>query len=710
MINFIINGKALVSDKKTKFAISKAVAKLGELNSRHGDLSVSFSIPVTSENNITLGRIASLQNLSLNYTKKFEGYVEEKGRRLSTGYFQVTSIKKKRFKMRFFGGNSDWFSLIKEESIKDLDFSELSHEWKMQNIVSSFYNTTGYKYSIYDNGKNGFLKNSKVSQELFLQPDDFNLNVFIPDILKKVFNKNGLKAEGGLFNDPLFLSSTIPVLKDFLTEGLTPEEYRRKFGVLDTVMTYDSSPDPFFNQILFNQDDQDGSFDGSRWTFTADTETAEVNIDLLIEEGGNNLSFIFQYEVFHQSSISEPQTFEQAIPVGELITGTNVRRTSLELQQLPDDFQSGDYIQLNGISFSGATGESQRTLFQSVNGFKTSASFFLTGDSFFPVVSVSSLLPEIPIEKLIKDVMFQHGVISQYNANTRTITFTKLDEVSKNIYKAVDWTNKIDHSKMPEVDFLKLVSGYSKISRFEYLEDEEDLQVKAYNLVSPLPFGNGQIEIKNEFLSESSAVYESSFAGSASRWSFPYDLTNEENQNIIVTHIPLFKQKTVESGAMEFETVEPEPRMLLDAGVIPFAQISRSPVVVKYKDFNEDSYTRPLSAVGYCYFAKPFIEDTVSESLSLNRLNDTLAFDNPIEGFFTGNSLIQKNFSFLKKVLNKSFSFSPYVILSAREVSQIDFSIPRYLNLKRANGYFYIDEIYQYQGKEQPVLCHLVKI
>ena len=387
-----------------------------------------------------------------------------------------------------------------------------------------------------------------------------------------------------------------------------------------------------------------------------------------------------------------------------MIEGTTARKTAFNLPVLPEFYQEGDYIQLNGISFSGALGEPQRTLFQAVNGFKTSASFLLTGSSFFPVVSVSSFLPEIPIEKLIKDIMFQHGVISQYNANTKTITFSKLDEVSNNVYKAVDWTNKIDHSKLPEVDFLRLVRGYSKISRFEYIQDEEDLQIKAFNTASALPFGNGQIEIKNDFISESSAVYESSFSGSVSRWSFPYDLADSDKQNLIVPYIPLFKQKG-DSEQIEFETVEPAPRMLIDAGFIAFSEISRNNPSVKFGDFN-GSTSGDSTGVGYCYFAKPYVDGATT----LNKYKDTLAFDNPVEGVFDGNSLIQKNFSFLKKVLNKSFTFSPYVILTPSEVSKIDFSVPRYLNLKRANGYFYIDEIYQYQGKATPVLCHLVKI
>ena len=119
MINLFVRGEQLDLFKSEVFAVSKAVSKLGEFNLRHGDVSINFSIPATSKNNTIFKNISDLNNFNKNAFKRFEGYLKEDESIISSGFFQVLKIDPYNLKIevRFYGGNSDWFDLIKQRDI-----------------------------------------------------------------------------------------------------------------------------------------------------------------------------------------------------------------------------------------------------------------------------------------------------------------------------------------------------------------------------------------------------------------------------------------------------------------------------------------------------------------------------------------------------------------------------------------------------------------
>ena len=207
MINMYVRGQRLDLFKNEPFAISKAISKVGEFDLRHGDVSISYKLPVTNKNIAIFGYISQLNNYNINAFKRFEGQLIDGGSIISNGFFQVLKIEpNKEIEVRFYGGNSEWFDLIRDRNInetylntstgankKTYSLSFLNHKYDATNVQGSWNNTEGYYYFPVDNGKNS----DKTTN--LLDISDFQIGVFQHTIVKNIFDSIGIKLKGTLF-------------------------------------------------------------------------------------------------------------------------------------------------------------------------------------------------------------------------------------------------------------------------------------------------------------------------------------------------------------------------------------------------------------------------------------------------------------------------------------------------------------------------------
>ena len=169
MIKLIVQGEEIDLFKDEVFAISKTVSKIGQFDLRFGDVSIGFNVPLTSKNNRIFRYLSNLNHDNIGAFRRFEGEIRQNDSILSSGYYQVlsTNQSKKQIKIRFFGGNSDWFDLIKDRFINEryekeignpnsttYDLSYLNHNFEEDVIIGSKDNTEGYFYFPIDNGGN----------------------------------------------------------------------------------------------------------------------------------------------------------------------------------------------------------------------------------------------------------------------------------------------------------------------------------------------------------------------------------------------------------------------------------------------------------------------------------------------------------------------------------------------------------------------------
>ena len=281
MIQLIVQGEEIDLFKDEVFAISKTVSKIGQFDLRFGDVSIGFNVPLTSKNNRIFRYLSNLNHDNIGAFRRFEGEIRQNDSILSSGYYQVlsTNQSKKQIKIRFFGGNSDWFDLIKDRFINEryekeignpnsttYDLSYLNHNFEEDVIIASKDNEDGYFYFLTDNGGNSNRTNNSLTR------NDFQVGIYEHTIFQKIFQSVGIKTKGNLFNDSLFYNTVINNPYDISLFDL--QNNTKKFrNEGDKNISKDT-----YSPIDFSLLDYDPQWNGN--TFTSDGSISNFNIKI----------------------------------------------------------------------------------------------------------------------------------------------------------------------------------------------------------------------------------------------------------------------------------------------------------------------------------------------------------------------------------------------------------------------------------------------
>ena len=703
MIKLIVEGQQIDLFKNEVFAITKAVAKIGDINLRHGDVSVSFKVPSTSKNNLIFRYIANLNNNNTGAFKRFEGSVLDGDSVISRGYFQVLKTRplKKEIELRFYGGNSDWFELIKDRSINktytntsndpnsnSYDLSYMDHAFTVADIVSSWGNQDEYTYYPIDNGSNSDKVDNTFSR------DDFQLGVFQHTIMDNIFKSVNIKLAGTLLNDPLYYNNLVTLPSDILKiEALNSRKGFSTVGgnIVDKVN---------YQPINFNTNDDDTQWSGSKFTSNQTADSITFRFQLTGERGQQAGDEIDLKVVSTINSISQPDIF-QLLNVRDSSPGNNTFLVLDSYEVTFNNIKAGDEVEFlirenNGGIDDWVTRDSVGWYGNFGNDWYRSGLSYsiVNGVTKYSIVDV---VPEINQAKFVRDVMFRFGCISQYDSENRTLSIDKFETIEKNKNKGVDFTKKVDLSKGVDIDFTSLIQNYFKTTYIDYLEDDKDLINIINKEVFKIGIGNGEIKIDNDNLTSEGSIYTSVFAGTSQMWSFPF-VGAFETSNFYIPTMSLFNG----SG----EVNELKPRILVNAGSIPVSH------------FNKNSYTEIdlegsiESNVGYAYFAKQSPAELEGIEGGLNSNFDTLAFQN-YDGqgsLYNGNTLLDKYYGLQSRILNNPIFLSINLNLKDIDIEKIDFLTPIWLETQLDSGYYYINEISQYKGDGSTTRVNLVKI
>ena len=689
MINLLIKGTALQTDRNTRFAVSKSSAKIGELDSRHGDLSVSFTVPLTGFNADLLGGANELLQVGKSsvYTKQL-GTVEEEGSLISSGYYQVEKIepigKSPQIYLRFLGGNAQWFSDIKSKSILELDFSDLNHAYDLDTVTGSFGNTEGFKYFFRYDGRN----QDKATN--LMNISDFNLAIFEKTIVDKIFEESNVKYNGSILRTPQYYSELIPIVRDMSQFESSNITYKFN-GVSQLIEANDDPVEMTFDTNVLGADP---NWSGSTYTATEPVDNASFKFRAVVQAAYSNISIQATYIIDSTGGQTEyvdvwPLTLDSS-DSGVLV---------FEEELFVSEFQNvaitvGDYIKFE-ILYGGGVGGPSATLLK--NSGNTSSYFEYDLDGITASVSVSDLLPDISQDAFIKDLLVRNGMVTEFDPTTNTVSFIRNDEAKLNISKAIDISGFVDVSKKPEIDFNDIVSDYGKKSEFKYLVDDSDLLAESFSTIGRGRYGDGYISIDNDFIPDSSTIFESVFAPTVLSWTF--------NEDFFLPYIPIFQ---LDSDGVDYEVLEPEFRIMIDAGSIPVNQLNRG----GFTDVNitdPRGNTNDFASVGYAFFAKPTVTGTDVSSSILNNLTDSLRFGESV-GYFVGEGLLSIGYNNIATILNEGHLLSIYLSVSPDQIEDFKYSIPFFLSSKFISAYYQIDEISDYSGNGKSVKFKLIKI
>ena len=697
MIKYKVNGEYLDQFKLENFAISKAISKIGEIDLRHGDRSTSFDVPLTANNIKILRYTPELNNYTtVNNFDAYDGQLIEDDAVISDGYYQVVKFSPttKKASLRFYGGNSAWYALLKDRFINEevlpssgsqnvYSLSDSNHSYSESNIAGSWNLDRPYFYFLRDSGRNS-------TKEITTNTDrlDWGLSYRQDYLLQKIFSSVDVNVKGDLFNDPSYYTDVITSDKDIESLVFVGDN-RSSYRVADNIYEIPNEAPAPGGPINFLVGSDNPQWDGN--TFTANKNINDLRIDFRIRTvfNTNVLGLKCFYSKNGGSVVTTNMVVESTIQgVGTVYT---VSFPTADFSNVV----SGDTFQFT----FGFVGPISLVLFG--NGGQYSE-VNIKEEGVNTQVQGSELIPKVKQTDFIKDIMLRYGVVSQYDIKTRTLTLDKFENIANKIPNAPDWSKKIDLSKEINVDYSKVLKGYAKKSIFAYADDtDKDNDLAAYKTVNSDGLGNGIINIENDFLSDEKTVYKSPFAATANRYSFKYDLENDI-EKWYVPHVPSSKISGENNGVATYEINEIKPRVL-KAQKLPVSSFNKIGQNTLSIDF-ASSYTE----VGYAYMSKVFLSGVGNQSL--NDLTDNSLYTNKNDTFFVGDTLLERNYNLYRKILNNPFYVSLNLNLSSLDVQSVDFLTPIYLEYKYDSGYYYIDSIEQYKGDGSTTKVNLVKI
>lgn len=421
-----------------------------------GDFSYAFEIPLTSKN-------VKLLKLGVNRSDKIiynniSAILELNGSQIYFGYLRVESITN-FISCSFFSGNNNWINAIQGKMIYDLDLSSFSvvkdNLAPSPSIIATWSNTEGIIYPLIDTGA---LKNS-INKVV----NSFIPMVYVKTILPAIFQQNGFKVTGELFNDSLFNTAVVGSPIFDLPE--TPFYQARSSYVGKTTQSINTTP----QLVTFNLETFP-FYDGDNNNFASNRYTSDLDQDVsvLLEL---NLDASVQYAVELRRNGSTIDTLE----------GTSDTISTKFNSGLAITLQEDDYIEVWMSVSSGSVNIESGSLKIKIIRFNKVYPQFLLGN--------------MTQTDFIYNIFTMFNVIASFDQFTNTVTL--------NLFKNISSKPEQDLSAYIseyDIDFIEVIGEVSKRNLFTY-ESTEDEDNQTFNDQAEIQWGGGVIEPNNDYIS-----------------------------------------------------------------------------------------------------------------------------------------------------------------------------------------------------------------
>ena len=692
MITLLINNQTVTTRPDESIVLSKSSSKVGKLQTRQGSLTNDFAIPATAENVSALGYSSLLEIVAqeVTHSKKIDAVLIANGQAISRGYVQIVEANylDRTITISFFGGNSDWVAKMSGKSIRDVDLSGFNHEWTLDTIRNSWTNTEGYIYPLINYGD---LDGFDFGQNAFYT-EDFYPALYQKTLLAYAFSEIGYKIDGSFINEFPYQRAIIPFSEksffsspefaDTFVGSMTGQQlYQQTF----TTVPQDITENLIFTTAVQNDYNSFSTFSNQfkaekNETFKMRLVVSITNFQITNTGGlGTDVSSLAIQAVDTVGNVAmQPQTILELTGTGtDTISGTYV---------FEFDWVAAKDTFLNA-QFTFTTDSTTATSVQYVAQYDT---YTLSCDGIDrtmregDTVELAYVMPDIQVLDIVRDMVQRHGLIVSTNDYTQTVSFDRFELMPKK--DAADWSDKVSVSGVHRLNFTEANSSYARVNLWKYKSSsEDDESLYEYDTENSQPLGQGQIEIQNEFLKDEKTLYQSVFKATV--------MTDPFGNNA-----GLYVPEIVRYGYGQAEEFSPGARILY---VLPNALISD--LTLSIISIANISGTF-VSNIAYAYFYK------FGSGSDYDYMTDMLSYGSIDQPNVIGETLISSNYRELSNILNNGKSVEVSVQLREHEFASIDFSAPVYINSGFINGYFFINEIENYQGGNKLCNVKLIEI
>jgi hypothetical protein len=620
-------------------SIEYAIAKIGEIEKRSGVRSAEFTIPKTAKNKAIFENPDDVNNIG---TKP---YRRLKARYYSNGIDQQISFATLKesaqgYNVNIYGGNSDFFAALKDGKLTDIDFSAYDYYHTLTNYVAT-----------------------RTDLDV---PRSIALNVEQPTAI----------ALGDIRYQPPSLSIEFLLEQMAASQGYTlNNETKLKYGYPNQLMVL-----PLCKEWLrdFNGDKYNCEFYGDTLAFPG---ISSVNVILLTDKiSGNDIYFssaaVASWNggaIYLNDIINVDYEIEVTITVTNNSSSINLIVHSIGIN---DIIPAGDLvIGVNTFTYSGSSTLTQSISLENVIYFEilsasslynaATASIKITNTKVIQptavgqtvggylsrqFTTVNSLLPDTKQSELLATYLkltCSLIQVDEVNKNIKIIPFQKLND---NIPNALDWSNKLDLTEVPQITFA--IDGYAQRNLCTWQYDS------VFDPNQNATFANGVIALDDQNLDDEQDLIEIDFSAS----------TQALTGGLIVADLQIFN----DDGTFKDE---------IDQRIL-FAKFND--VAFTYTDGTSNS--AQTTDILLTHFQK---------SGEIN-----LGFDD---------NLIPTFYQAFIDVLDKAKIVTCLLRLNASDINQLDLTIPVYIEY--FNSYFYVSKISGYNpNRNVSTLVELVKL
>lgn len=638
-----------------------AVNEIGSIETRQGGFSNNFTIPLTSKNKAILGFPEDINSASRNPYTKVDATMFDKGVPVADGYLKYQVVNDTTLQASFFSDNVNWYNLIKDKTLNDLDLSAFDHLWRHFEIIQSFDLDKGYVYPLIDYGE--FSANApNMSDQIIVNVEQMFPGMFVSTLLEQIYLDAGWKADGPVLDHPLYKKMIVPWSggKD-LSHSL---QWQEDFTVEHTMTGADQ---PFTDGLTVI------TFDGG--------------ITDIYTGGGDSRNF---YDISFTIRANINAGAMQVI-LRDVVAGVNLQTKDFE-NWAGDEDKKGVFEDVNMSDF-GAVAQNLAiavlalTATETGNVVATSDVKLVPGLKCFDnnELQMANLQPPMKQGDFLNYIAFIFGAVLQSNTMSKTVTWSFFRDIPVNLNNSLDWSDKLDVSKTREIDFTELLNNYGQISIMTYKEDTESDDLEDYETLNKKRFGEGQFLLNNEHLDGIKTFYTAPFTPLFNKFSFANTL-----------YIPSIQWIDGVGGAKGTLL----PKIALITPKIDTNAFADNFNVLQIDDVtgaNTQSFN-----VNFTWFAKETYIDEVNvfiDSLVFDQVNITDVIGTPLRGRFLDS---------YDNILNSMKFLRAFFHLNEVDISELDFTLPIFLD--RYKAYFYTSKIENFEGRERTTKSELVKI
>ena len=530
-IQILGDGQALVDLYEDEdLPLSLSVDDFKNVAEQVQSYSKAFNVPATKRNNRIFDHIfevtrevESAGSLLFNPYKKTKCVLKQDGFILFEGYLRMLDITDKEgetsYNVNLYSEVIALADLLQDRTFRDLDFTELTHDYNKTNIKRS-WNDFGNSITYTNAGTSGFRDAYTTLRYPFVDwnhqfiiaatggsptagnpqlsslEQAFRPFINVKYIIDRIFEATDFTYESTFFNDADF--NKLYMDFNWGADNSPVDINSTKEAITDGSTTAGNFP--LYNTLSQNSNNFNSDFGYSGGVYTAQTDNQTYNFNYAFTLRVNNATIqqSFSGECRWKLVKAGVTTYLNETPFGGIVPATSVSNAGY-IGNILETLNIGDTLTpefTNDASFGSVLFTSEPT--------------YTTGQALPTVVNISSpiVTTDIILQTLRGELGqwdFLKGLITMFNLvslpdenNPNNIKIEPYSDVFINNPDSVElnWTDKIDVSEMK----LTPLADLNRKTIFKFVEDDDDFAFTNYkNEVGGHLYGSQKFNATNEF-------------------------------------------------------------------------------------------------------------------------------------------------------------------------------------------------------------------